>query len=134
MDFILKNGNSFIKFENVKFYDDSQDFEFSVNAKHNCFVIDNKTVWVNKNEWIIFCKKLQECLKNLQGEAETEFEYDEEIKLKLLFNNNGHVCIKCDIYEHGEYESICHIEFETDQTFINEALKGIEKVSDDIKI
>lgn len=128
MNFSIKNENNFIKFEKVDFYDDSQDYEFIVNAKCESFIIQNKTIWVNKNEFLNFYKKMQSCYENLKGELVSEFEYDTDIKLKLSFNELGHVVVECDFFSYGGYTCKCHIEFGTDQTFIAETLKEIKEI------
>ena len=128
MKFVIKSENAFIECDYVKFYEDSQDFEFIVNSKSGNFIIENKTVWAHKNELLNFYKQLQECYDKLQGEVESEFEYDEEIKLKLSFNKLGQVRVECDFFDYSEFSGKCHIEFGTDQTFIAETLKELKEI------
>ncbi len=128
MKFIIKNEDSFVEFVQVKFYKDSQDFEFNVNAKCRYFIVENKTMWSNKTELVNFYKQLQDCYQKLKGEVESKFSYDEEIKLKLSFNQLGHVDVECDLYDYGENINKCHIEMKTDQTFIAETLKELKEI------
>lgn len=128
MNFTIRNENSFIEFRNDKFYEDSQDFEFCVDAKCGNFVIENKIVWAHKNELLNFYKQLQDCYNKLKGEVESEFEYDEEMKVKLSFNNLGQVDVECDFFEYSEYQQKCHIEFGTDQTFILQTLNELKEI------
>ena len=128
MKFVLKNENCNIQFEFNKFFDDSQDFEFNVNAKSGCFIVQNKIVWVHKNDLFNFYKKLQDCYDKLQGEVESKFEYDEEIKLKLSFNKLGQVKVECAFFDYSEFSGKCYMEFVTDQTFIAESLKELKEI------
>lgn len=128
MKFIIKNGDSFIEFNQVKFYKDSQDFEFNVYAKCSYFVIEDKIVYANKLALLNFYKQLQDCYQKLKGEVESKFSYDEDIKLKLSFNKLGHVVVGCDFYDYAGFTNKCHIEFKTDQTFIVETLKELKEI------
>ena len=130
MKFTIKNENSFIEFKDVKYLDDSQDFQFFINSKCGNFVIENKIAWVNKNELLNFYKQLQYCYENIHGEVESNFEYDEEIKIKISFKNLGQVYVECEFFEYGEYQQKCHIEFQTDQTFILQTLNELKEILD----
>ena len=124
--FKIDNLNNFVKFELLEFSNECQEFKFLVNIECGSFIIKDKIVYVYKQELVNFYNQLEQCYDKVSGEVISEFEYDEDIKLKLTFAPNGGVAVNCNIFDYGANINKCFVEFETDQTFIKSSLEQIK--------
>ena len=128
--FTISNGRDSISFEieQTFFKSENQPYdEYFLRVWGQCdFLAFDKQVDATRHDIDAFFRRLKQCYDALAGVCDVpSLSYEEDFSIRLSFSPTGAVQVTATMRDNGMYANQCRLEFDTDQTFIAETLRGM---------
>lgn len=129
--FRIHNGHDALSFEISQHFPLSPNQpieEYFLRVRGSCgFLTFDKEFEATRQALLTFYTKLKHCYDTLDGVCDMpSFSYEEDFSICLTFTRTGQVHVAAAMRENDWQSISCRFEFETDQTYLAETLRGMK--------
>ena len=133
MEFVLKGSNGqdkialdFIEVPPKNMEYDGFNLGCYITIVSGCFQLDGPLYWGVSYVLFRFANELEQCYKNLEGQATYKYEWDcDDFFFSVTMGSKGHAIVSGSFS--GLYNTLS-FSFETDQSYFPEALSQLKQI------